>query len=182
MPLIVIVEYTEPLPGGSMDVAALGVTTGGPWLEYAGRVENPRNYMEDVALEELGLGFVRSMGLRVESGPCTGEAVLRPDRAPLFTPVGAVSAGLLTLFGLLAVWVARRRRGGWVRRFLFAAPLGVVAAFWLAVALYEVGVLSPFVAFPWWLLAVGVLLAALTPLTRRNSRDAHPAPVPGSGG
>lgn len=130
---------------------------GQPGLRYAALPELPM--LGDVT---------RTVGLRVESGPCGAMTVVAVDRAPWSTRVGQAGLALTALLAAALVTVARWRRGDWLRRFLWAAPIGLLTAAAEVVVLYESGRADPFGGPPWWPFAVGLALAAVLPLTRRR--------------
>jgi tRNA A-37 threonylcarbamoyl transferase component Bud32 len=172
---VVVVDSTAPLSGG-----AVSVTLAGQEFEVSRTSFDvaSNRYVSNVSLPHLG-PTVRSLGLTVDSAPCELAVVLSVDRSLWSTVAGGAAVGMTVLFGLLTVWVARRRKGGWPRRFAFAAPLGLVAGIGQAAVLLEAGVVSPFATPPWWAPAGGLGLAAVLPLTRwRRRRPALPPPPP----
>lgn len=165
---VVVVDSAGPVSGGEVRLTLGGVTYPAVAEDFA----QPRDrYVTNVLLPHLG-PVVRTVGLTVATDGCESAVVLRADRSLWSTWVGSGAVAVSALAGLLTVLVARRRSGGWARRFGWAAPLGVLAGTAQAAVWYEAGLLSPFAAFPvWWPLA-GLGLAALLPLTRRRVRAA----------
>jgi hypothetical protein len=165
---VVVMDLAEPVSGGTVSVAMAGQEFEVDSSSY----DEPRHrYVTGVYLPHLG-PTTRSLGLRVETALCGVALDLSVDRSLWSTVVGAVAVAVTVLFGLLTVWVARLRKGGWLRRFGFAAPLGLLAGIGQAVVLMEAGWVGPFQLPPWWAPAAGLALAALLPLTRRRSRGA----------
>lgn len=161
-PVVVLDSAAPVLSGG-----AAAVTLAGQEFRVS-TVDFPQaqdRYVSSVEMPHLG-STVRSLGYTVSSGPCEVAVALSVDRSVWSTAVGGASAGLAVLGGLALVLVARLRRGGWGRRFGFAAPLGLLAGSGLAGVLLEGGVVSPFGVPPWWAPVAGLGLAALLPLTR----------------
>lgn len=172
---VVVLDSTAPLSSGTVSVALAGEEFEVDSSDF----DEPRNrFMTNVHLPHLG-PTVRSLGLTVDSAPCEVALVLSVDRSVWSTVVGAAAVAVTVLFGLLTVWVARLRKGGWLRRFGFAAPLGLVAGIGQAVVLLESGAVSPFASPPWWAPAAGLALAAVLPLTRWRRRPAAVPPPPG---
>jgi hypothetical protein len=173
---VVMIDSTAPLPGGTVSVALAGREFEVDSVD----LDEPGNrFVTSVALPHLG-PTVRSLGLIVDSGPCQVALELSVDRSLWSTMVGAAAVAGTVLFGLLTVWVARLRKGGWARRFGFAAPLGLLAGTGQGVVLMESGVVSPFATPPWWAPVAGLALAALLPLTRwRRRKAAAVTPPPG---
>lgn len=161
---VVVIDSAEPLSSGQVSVTLAGRTY--PVATDAFPQAQDR-YVTNVPLPHLG-ARVRTLGLTVASGPCRVSVTLMVDRPGWSTVAGGVGAGLAMLCGSLLILVARLRKGGWLRRFLLAAPLGLVAGLGYAVVRYESGVRGPFEPFPWWWPAAGLALAGLLPLTRRR--------------
>lgn len=161
---VVVVDSTEPLPGGETWLVLAGRRFLADSVEYPPGEEADR-FSTNLVMPHLG-PTVRTLGLEVDSGDCGTAVVLSVDRSVWSTLAGGVATGVSVLFGLLTVLVARRRKGGWLRRFLWAAPLGLLAGAGQAALLVEAGVVDPFSPFPWWPPAVGLAVAALLPLTR----------------
>lgn len=160
---VVVVDSTTPLTTGRAEVYLFGL--GFPLASGSG---GPRpRYVSDTALPRLG-STVRVVGVRAESNACGSELVVIADRSVFDTALGRAGLAAAALFGALMVWVARRRAGGWGRRFALAASFGLAAGAGEAAVLQESGVLSPFSLIGWALPAVGLLLAAALPLTRRR--------------
>src|SRR5690606_602193 len=176
---VVVVDSTEPLPGGRMSVVVAGVRRQVASDEFE-EGSGPRRYVPDVALSHLG-PTVRTLGLEVASGDCAVAVTLSVERSALSTVAGGVAAGVSVLFGLLTVLVGRLRKGGWPRRFLSAAPLGVLTGAALGVVLVEAGVVDPFSPFPWWPPVAGLVVAALLPLTRWRGGGSQTAAATGAG-
>jgi hypothetical protein len=172
----VVIDSSAPVSGGDVFVTVAGQEL---QIDHTDFDQAQERFVTNVRLPHLG-PTLRSVGLTVQSGQCRVELALAVDRSVWSTWVGLAGIALTALSLLLLVLVARLRKGGWLRRFLFAAPFGLLAGFGQAVVLYEAGVLSPFAPFPWWLPVVGLALAALLPLTRwrRRRPPAAPRPLP----
>jgi hypothetical protein len=171
---VVVLDSTAPLSGG-----AVSVTLAGQRYEVAQTAfaVAANRYVSNATLPHLG-PTVRSLGLTVDSGPCEVAVAMSVDRSLWSTVAGGAGLAMAGLFGLLTVWVARRRKGGWLRRFGFAAPLGLMAGAGQAVVLLEAGTVSPFATPPWWAPAAGLAAAAVLPLTRWRRRRPSAVPSP----
>ena len=117
----------------------------------------------------------RSIGLIVTNDSCEAATVVAVDRALSSTRVGQAGLALTALLAGALVVVARWRRGGWWRRFLWAAPIGLLFGAAEVAVLHESGRVDPLGSLPWWPFAAGLALAAVLPLTRRRG---HRAGVP----
>ena len=176
---VMVVDSTEPLPGGVTSVVVAGSRYEVASDEFGPDEERSR-YATNVVLPHLG-PTVRTLGLEVASGDCAVAVTLSVERSALSTVAGGVAAGVSVLFGLLTVLVGRLRKGGWPRRFLSAAPLGVLTGAALGVVLVEAGVVDPFSPFPWWPPVAGLVVAALLPLTRWRGGGSQTAAATGAG-
>jgi len=163
----VVVDSATPLTEGSARVFLFGL--GFPLTDGTG--EARERYVSTTEMPHFG-SAVRVLGVRAGSNACGGSLVLMSDRSVFSTLVGQVGLGAGALFGILLILVARGRRGGWPRRFLLAAPLGLLAGVGEAAVLQESGLISPFSRVTWAVPVVGLLLAALLPLTRRRRSPA----------
>jgi serine/threonine-protein kinase len=170
-PVVVLDASAPVLSGGVVSVAVAGREFEIATERFA---QAHDRYVTGVTMPQLGPA-VRSLGLAVASGPCEVAVALSVDRSVWSTVAGAGAVGLLALSGLLTVLVARLRKGGWRRRFGFAAPFGLLAGVAQSVVLLEAGVVGPFSAPPWWPPLLGLALAALLPLTRWQP-PARPVP------
>lgn len=160
---VVVVDSTEPLTRG-----AVLVTVAGQEREVSRESfeESRHRYVTRMSLPQLR-DTVRTLGMTVQSPPCPEvQLTLSMDRSVWSTLVGRAGIAATALFGLLLVLVARMRKGGWLRRFGFAAPFGLLAGAGQGAVLLEAEVVSPFAMPPWWLTLFGLALAAALPLTR----------------
>lgn len=161
--LLVTVESDAPLSGVTVEAYLLGVRI--HRYEEMSDAPQPR-YTAPVAPPLLD-GLTRTLGVRVESGPCAATTAVMVDRSLWSTPAGLFGVVFTALTAAALVTVARWRRGGWPRRFLWAAPVGLLAGAGEVFLLHESGRADPF-GLTWWPFLVGLALAALLPLTRRR--------------
>jgi Protein kinase domain len=162
---VLVVDSATPLTEGSARTFLFGL--GFPLKSGTGPARE--RYVSTTEMPHLG-PTVRVVGVRAGSNACGGSLVLTADRSVFSTRVGQVGLAAGVIFGILLILVARRRRGGWLRRFLLAAPLGLLAGTGEAAVLHESGLISPFSRVTWAVPVAGLLLAALLPLTRRRTR------------
>jgi hypothetical protein len=169
---VVVLDATAPVLSGG----AVAIVVAGQEIQVATErfAQAQDRYVTGATVPQLGPA-VRSLGLSVASGPCEVAVALSVDRSVWSTVAGGGGLAVAVLFGLLTVLVARLRKGGWRRRFGFAAPFGLLAGVGQSVVLVEAGVVGPFSVPPWWPPLVGLGLAALLPLTRWQP---PPRPVP----
>lgn len=160
---VLVIDSTEPLGR----VTLTGSVAGREFELWSG--EAGRRFVSEVLPPHLG-STTRTMGLTITAESCVATIVVTVDRAVWFTRAGQVGVGLTALCGALLVVFARGRRGGWVRRFLLAAPFGLVAGVAQVAVLHETGRVDPFGGLPWWPPLVGLALAGLLPLTRPRLR------------
>ncbi|WP_433200423.1 serine/threonine protein kinase [Dactylosporangium sp. CS-047395] len=123
-------------------------------------------------------GFTRTVEITVAGTGCNTTLVLTSDRSAYTTVAGIVGLLLALVGGFFTVLLARRPTGGWARRALLAAPLGLLAGAGEGMVLHESGALSPSSGLIWLGPLAGLMLALLLPLTRRRPRHAVAAPVP----
>ncbi|HEY8471165.1 MAG TPA: serine/threonine-protein kinase [Natronosporangium sp.] len=171
---VVVVVSDQPLAGGTVSVAMAGQRFEADSVNY----DQPQDrFVTSVWLPHLG-PTTRTLGLVVASPPCELAVTLSVDRSVWSTLVGIVAIIAAALFGLLTVLIARLRKGGWLRRFLFAAPFGLLAGLAQGAVLLEAGTVGPFDTPPWWAPVIGLVLAALLPLTRFRRRRQPAPPLP----
>jgi hypothetical protein len=171
---VVVVDSAEPLTRGSAKAVLFGLD----FAVTSGTGAGTSRYVSTVTMPQLG-PTVRTIGIRATSNVCGATLVLSVDRSPLSTIVGRFGLGLAVVASVLMVWVARRRPGGWLRRALLAAPLGIVAGAGEAALLQEAGVISPLSRASWWVPVVGLAIAMVLPLTRRRPASVVVAPAAG---
>ncbi|WP_426504562.1 protein kinase domain-containing protein [Dactylosporangium sp. McL0621] len=168
---VLVVDSTTGSAPATATVAAFGLRLGLPAAPGAAK----GRYVNQSQPPLFG-SFTRTVELTVTGPGCHTTLVLTSDRSA-FTTVASVAGLLLALAGgFFTVLIARRPVGGWARRALLAAPLGLLAGAGEGLVLHESGVLSPSSGLIWLGPLVGVVLALLLPLTRRRPRPAAAGP------
>jgi hypothetical protein len=166
---VLVVDSATPLTEGSARLFLFGLDF--PLASGAGAARD--RYVSTTEMPHFG-PTARVVGVRAGSNACGGDLVLMADRGAFSTRLGLAGLFAGALFGILMVLVARGRRGGWSRRFLLAAPFGLLAGVGEAAVLQESGLISPFSRVTWAVPVAGLLLAAVLPLTRRRASRAVP--------